>query len=172
MRWGTLGLLIGCIILILVLTRPRDSLQIGVTAPDFSLDSESGKKITLRDFQGSPILVHFWASWCGPCFYEFPALEKLHQQFEKEGLVLLAINADFGRLEEARTKVKEFLIQVPVTFPILYDFQEETAAVYKVQGLPSTYLIGRDGKVVAVEIGAHDWSDAEHQEMIQSLLKK
>lgn len=172
MRWTTLGLLIGSIVLILILYRSHGSLQIGEIAPDFSLISDSGKKIALKDFQGNPTLVHFWASWCGPCFYEFPALEKLHRQFEKEGLVLLAINADLGTLEEARGKAAGFLTKVPVTFPILYDFQEETAGVYKVHGLPSTYVVGRDGKVVAVEIGAHDWSDAEHREMIQNLLKK
>lgn len=172
MRWTTLGLLIGGVVLILILYRSPDSLQIGETAPDFSLVSDSGKKIALKDFQGSPTLVHFWASWCGPCFYEFPELEKLHRQFEKEGLVLLAINTDLGTLEKAREKASEFLAKVPVSFPILYDFQEEAVAVYKVQGLPSTYVVGRNGKLVAVEIGAHDWGDGEHQEMIQSLLKK
>ena len=167
----TAVILICCVGLILLLYRVPKQLQLGEPIPNFSLQTESGEKRHLSDQAGQLILVHFWASWCGPCLFEFPALEKLHQQFQNEGLTLLAINSDLGTFEEAKKQASEFLKKVPVTFPVLYDFQGEITALYGVYQLPVTYIVGRDGNLKAIESGPHDWTDKEHQEMIQNFLQ-
>lgn len=157
--------------LIFFLYRSSEGLKLGNPIPSFSLKSQSKELVSSDRYRGDVLLVHFWASWCGPCLSEFPGLEKLNQFFKGKGLTILAINSDLGTFEGAQKKVAEFRNHVHFSFPVLYDFQGAVAKLYGVYQLPVTFVVDRDGTLAAVEMGASDWLDAKHQKMIQTLLR-
>ena len=122
----------------------------GFLAPDFSLQDANGQSLTLSELCGQPVVVNFWASWCPPCRAEMPALERVYQEYQDKGLVLLAVNAaNQDSLEAAQA----FMQDNGLTFPALYDTQGEAARLYAVRSLPSTFFIGRDGIIQEVVIG-------------------
>jgi thiol-disulfide isomerase/thioredoxin len=85
-------------------------------APNFELKNPAGKSLSLKDFRGKVVFLNFWATWCPPCIEEMPAMEKLHQELEKDGLVMLAVN-----FQEGLERVKEFFTQHNLTFTPLLD---------------------------------------------------
>jgi thiol-disulfide isomerase/thioredoxin len=129
------------------------ALSPGQTAPALALHQADGIEWKLADQRGRVVLVDFWASWCGPCREAFPALEALHRRFADQGLVVVGVN-----LDEERKEAERFLKVVPVNFTIVFDSAGASAHAFALPGMPSSYLLGRDGKVRAVHQGfrAHD----------------
>src|SRR3990172_2077633 len=84
-------------------------------APDFTLLNLDGRKISLQDYRGKVIFLHFWATWCKPCIEEFPTIERIHKEYKNKGLAILAISIDKG----GREPVKSFVDKIGVSFPIL-----------------------------------------------------
>jgi thiol-disulfide isomerase/thioredoxin len=136
-------------------------------APDFTLPTLSGAPIRLADFRGQVILLNFWATWCVPCRMEMPALEALYQRHKDAGLAVLAVNLDML----STAGVEAFVKEVAVTFQIVLDPSWSTAQVYRVVGLPTTYLIDRGGNVVVREVGERDWMDSVSQTAVAGLLQ-
>lgn len=135
-------------------------------APAFSLPTDDGA-IALSQLQGQVVYVDFWASWCGPCRKSFPWMNDLHSRYEKQGLRIVAINLDTDRSLSAR-----FLEKYPARFIIAYDPQGDVAEAYHVSGMPSSYLIDRQGRIHATHLGFRE-SDREGLEMeIRALLKQ
>lgn len=124
---------------------------VGKSAPDFQLASLDGQTMALSDFRGRPVLINFWASWCGPCRYEMPFLQRLHEDKEwaDKGLVILAI--DIG--EDPET-VREFVANYRLSFTVLLDTEQEVALAYNVRGIPTTFLIDEDGIIRDIKMGA------------------
>ncbi len=125
----------------------------GEKAADFSIPALSGGKLSLADFQGKYVVLSFWASWCGPCRRELPALEAFHRKLAESGhseIALLGINAG-----EAREQVRDFVREKGLTFPVGLDADHSVAQAYRVAGLPQTVLIGPDGTIRAVFLGYH-----------------
>lgn len=125
---------------------------VGQPAPDFTLKTLDGGEVTLSSLQGKPVLMNFWASWCGPCRLEMPDLVRAYEAHKAEGFVVLAINMTFqDSPPEAQAFVKEF----NMTFPVLLD---ETGAVardqYRLPGLPMSVFVDRQGTIVRRHIGA------------------
>lgn len=117
-------------------------------APPFKLPSIDGQEKTLEEFKGKPILLHFWATWCPPCREEMPVFQKLYNELNTSGLVIIGINVG-----ESPEIVKNFVRETGVTFPILLDERGEIANMYKVRGLPTTFWIDPAGKIADVTLG-------------------
>jgi peroxiredoxin len=131
-------------------TRGIPAPKAGFLAPDFSLTTLEGESITLSDLRGQAVIVNVWASWCGPCRAEMPALEVIHQEFESSGLFLLAVNAtDQDDINQAAA----FVDELGLTFPILIDEEGKMGRLYQVSAMPSTFFINPDGTIEEVVIG-------------------
>jgi peroxiredoxin len=113
---------------------------------DFTLTDLQGKNWALRDLRGKVVLVNFWATWCPPCRKEMPDLDALYQKFKDQGLVILAIS------DEDATKVKPFLAERPVTYPILLDPGRKVNDVFHIDGIPKSFVYDREGKLAAQSI--------------------
>ena len=113
---------------------------------DFTLTDLEGKSWTLRDLRGKVVLVNFWATWCPPCRKEMPDLDALFQKFKGQGLVILAID------DEEVGKIKPYLAEHPVSFPILLDPGRKTNDSFRVDGIPKSFVYDREGKLAAQSI--------------------
>jgi len=123
--------------------------EIGKTAPDFTLKGLDGQEVSLSDFRGKPVLLNFWASWCGPCLIEMPFLQVIYEKWTGKGLVLLAVN-----LQEDPAKVKEFIDDAGYTFPVLLAPGNKVPLSYNIRGIPATFFIDADGVIRDIKIGA------------------
>ena len=113
---------------------------------DFTLMELGGKTWTLKEQRGKVVVLNFWATWCPPCRKEMPDLETLYQQFKDQGLVILAIS------DEDSDKVKPFIKQQKVTYPILLDPGRKVNELFQIEGIPKTFVYDRTGKLVAQSI--------------------
>jgi len=121
----------------------RGMLKIGDPPPRFSLQDTEGRTVTAPgDFAGNTVVVHFWADWCPYCLEEMPVLDKLYQQYRKQGLMVYAVNVGQG-IDAARAYVS----RVKITYPVLLDTDGRTAQAYGVLGLPRTFFIDRKGNI-------------------------
>ena len=138
---------------------------VGDAAPPFALRDAHGETLALDSLHGRVVYVDFWASWCGPCRRSFPWMNELQRRYGARGLAIVAINVDKSPADAAR-----FLERNPAQFAIAYDQAGATPLAYGVQGMPSSYLIDAQGKVVEVEQGFHDERKAALEQRIQALL--
>jgi len=136
-------------------------------APGFSLENLHGEAISLCDFQGQVVILHFWATWCAPCRQELPLLDTFWQKYRKQGLTVLAINIDRGDAASVSRLVEQLRLDVPV----LLDPQAAARLRYEVVALPQTYFIGRDGKFSGKLYGAADWLGQTTQDFVNALLR-
>jgi peroxiredoxin len=114
---------------------------------DFTLTEVGGGKTwTMKEQRGKVVVLNFWATWCPPCRKEMPDLEKLYQQFKDQGLVILAIS------DEDAGKVRPFIAQQMVTYPILLDPGRKVNELFQIEGIPKTFVYDRNGKLVAQSI--------------------
>ncbi|HSD51810.1 MAG TPA: TlpA disulfide reductase family protein [Candidatus Methylomirabilis sp.] len=137
-------------------------------APEFVLADLGGNRVRLSDHRGHVVLLNFWATWCPPCRAEMPSMEKLYQAYRDRGLVILAISGD----RTGQSTVEVFVQEVGVTFPILLDPANEVFAQYGVRGLPTSFLLDRQGRIVSAEAGARDWNSQLARQVVDALLKE
>ena len=131
---------------------------VGSVAPDFAVSDLDGNPIRLADLRGRPVVVNFWASWCGPCVEEFPLLEDAARRHEADGLAIVGIVYQ-DRSETART----FLARNGASWPAAMDPGERVAAAYGILAPPETFFIGRDGTIVARQIGQLSQASLDEQ---------
>ncbi|MFQ5830792.1 MAG: TlpA disulfide reductase family protein, partial [Candidatus Methylomirabilia bacterium] len=115
--------------------------------------------------RGKVVFLNFWATWCPPCRVEMASMERLHREFKDRGLAVLAVN-----FEESPKQVARFMKDFQLSFPTVLDVDATVALRYKVQGLPMTFFIDRNGKMVGSATGARDWASPEAKALIRSLL--
>jgi peroxiredoxin len=120
----------------------------GHAAPNFTLQSLDGEPVSLHDYAGQVVLVNMWATWCPPCKAEMPALNAFYEAYQAEGFVVLALNSQ----EEAAT-VQAFIEANGFSFPVLLDSQAEVMNQYHVRGLPTTFIIDRNGFIAHIQSG-------------------
>ncbi len=116
------------------------------TKADFTLPDLNGRLWTLKSLRGKVVLVNFWATWCPPCRKEMPDLESLHNRFKDQGLVILAVS------DEEEAKVKPFLAGRSITYPILLDPGRKVNELFRVDGIPKSFVYDRNSKLVAQAI--------------------
>lgn len=127
----------------------REWAQVGEPAPSFTLSDPDGNDISLADFEGQPVMINFWATWCAPCEVEMPEIQAMHEKYQAEGFVVLALNQD----ESAET-VATYVDERDLTFTMLLDTNSVVTASYGAFGtLPSSYFIDRNGIIAARHIG-------------------
>lgn len=133
-------------------------------APDFSIEDIDGVVHTLSAYRGKVVILNFWATWCPPCREEMPSMERAWQKLRQEDVVMLAINVG-----EDEDSVFEFTASYPVEFPLLLDRESAVIGNWPVRGLPTTFVIDPQGKIVYRAIGGRDWSAPDVLQKIRAL---
>jgi peroxiredoxin len=123
----------------------------GKRAPDFSLRSVEGKKVSLSDYKGKAVLINFWATWCAPCKIEMPWLVALRKQYASQGFEILGVSEDDA--DTPRTKLAKFGQEEGLNYPLLVGDDAVSRKYGGVEFLPTSYFVGRDGKIVAETAG-------------------
>jgi thiol-disulfide isomerase/thioredoxin len=142
------------------------SLQ-GKPAPQFSLQTVGGKEMSLAGEKGNVVVLDFWATWCPPCRASLPHLQAIHEDKDLagKGLKVYAVN-----LREDKAKAKDYAEQNHLTFPIPLDKAGAVAQKYLVRGIPTTVVVGRDGKVAKAFIGFGKDSEEKLRDAITAAL--
>ena len=117
-----------------------------VKAPDFTVYDADGKEVTLSSLQGKPVVLNFWASWCGPCKSEMPDFQKVYEELGRE-VTFAMVNLTDG-LQETTAKAEAHISSKGYTFPVYFDTDQDAANTYGVYSIPTTYIIDRDGYIV------------------------
>jgi thiol-disulfide isomerase/thioredoxin len=139
-------------------TSPENPLQ-GKMAPQFTLKDTTGRKVSLADYKGKAVVVDFWATWCAPCKIEIPWLEQFHNQYASQGLEILGISEDDldpddkAKLLKEKKDIADMAAQLKINYPVLIDDASVSTPYGGVDGLPTTFFIDRNGKVVASTVG-------------------
>lgn len=129
----------------------------GKQAPGFTLKTVDGKTVSLSDYKGKAVLVNFWATWCGPCKLEMPWLIELQKKYAAQGFTVLGISED----DDNAQKVGEFATKSGMDYPVLMYSDQLNKAYGGIDSLPTSYYVGRDGKVVAEVAGLISESEME-----------
>ena len=138
----------------------------GAGAANFTLMSAHGQDISLSDYRGKFVLLNFWATWCPPCIKEMPALNQLHNKLKGQGLRVVGVHAG-----PALATVKSFLRENPVDFDVVID-KNMSLTSWPVTGLPTTFLINPDGKIIYKAVGEREWNSEEMLAFIKSVMKE
>ena len=133
--------------------------------PPLDLPGYEGPGFKLSDARGKVVLLNFWASWCEPCRNEMPTLELLATRFEKQGLIVMAVNQ-----RETDAAIKRFMDVLPISLPILRDADGVTSRAFGARAFPTSVLVGRDGRAVCTVIGEMDWNGPVAREWIAALV--
>jgi len=143
---------------------PPRPLEKPIPAPGFTLEDMDGTTHRLEDHGGRVVVVSFWATWCPPCREEMPSMERAWQALKEHDIVMLAVNVG----EDADT-IFAFTGDYPVSFPLPMDRDSSVLKAWPVRGLPTTFVIDKQGRIVYRVIGGRDWSSPELLQMLIDL---
>lgn len=139
----------------------RAGLSVGDVLPPLKAADFEG---SLPDLTAKVVLLDFWASWCGPCRKSFPELDKLAARHRDKGLVILGVNQD-----EKPKDMQKFLDRLPVSFPVVFDKAHRLASAIGVPAMPTSVLVGRDGRIALIHAGFQ--GDEDIRTLEQAILK-
>jgi cytochrome c biogenesis protein CcmG, thiol:disulfide interchange protein DsbE len=125
----------------------------------------TGEAVSVAELRGRVVLVNFWATWCGECRPEMLLFERLHQDFVAQGLTVLGMN-----VREETQRIQRYARELGLTYPLVLDREGVIAKAYGVIGLPTTFVVGRDGRPVALAIGPRAWESVAVRALVQALL--
>jgi len=151
-------------------------LDVGSQAPDYHARSLDGDTVALSSFAGEVVVLNVWATWCRPCVIEMPALQRLHEELGDAGLRIVAVSVDapqgvIGAFGEPGGDVRNFVEEHGLTFTVLHDPSAGIERRYQVNGLPTTYVIDRDGRIRSKVMGARDWDEPPLSDQIRQLVE-
>ena len=147
------------------LTHKLTALNPPINAPSLRLKNMDDEIVDIKDLKGKVVVVNFWATWCPPCRREMGSLERLHLATKDKNVVILAVN-----IGEDVDTVFSFMGQVDPSpsFPILFDLEAHSMKLWKVHGLPTTYVINPEGKIVYRAIGGREF---DHPDILNAVIK-
>jgi peroxiredoxin len=145
------------------LIRPRKL----TPAPDFTVPRLGSGSLRLKELRGQVLFLNFWATWCPPCKEEMPSMDRLYKRYKDHGFTIAAISIDGGGIQA----VAAFVKKLGLTFPIGLDPTLDVANRYTVRALPSSFLIDREGNMVAVALGPRDWDGIAARAVVEVLLR-
>ena len=145
----------------------RGVVKPGEQAPNFQLRDMEGRIVSLSELRGKVVLVNFWATWCGPCRVEMPAMERLYRTYDRKDFEILAVSTDAQGVAVTRP----FQQENRLTFPILHDADFRVGLSYGARTLPMTFMVDRQGIVRQHIFGARDWEAPEAHQLIEMLMK-
>lgn len=134
-------------------------------SPTVTLRNVQGQPFSFQDFRGKVVLLNFWATWCVPCRQEMPAMEQLYEAYRDRGLVVVAVN-----FRESTREVRSFIEELRLTFPMALDGDGVLSRRLAVRGLPVTYLLDREGRILWKAIGSREWDGAHGRAYFDGLL--
>lgn len=137
------------------------------TAPDFTLTNRAGGELSLSGLRGQVVMINFWASWCGPCRQEFPALDQIYAKYKPMGFTLIGIN-----VESEKADAERFLGTQKVSFPILFDPDNRVSGSYGVSAMPTTVLVDRQGRVRWQHRAFKPGDEAKYIEQVRAALRE
>jgi len=147
----------------------------GSVAPDFEMTAMDGSIETVEQYRGKVVLLNVWATWCGPCLQEMPAMQRLYEAMAGTDFEILAVSID-ARLGETDVvgrpggDLRAFAEELGLTFPILHNPAGDIQRVYQTMGVPESFVIDRQGVIVKKIAGATEWDAPVNQELIRRLL--
>ena len=139
----------------------------GKTAPPLTLKDIQGSEYDLSRYRGKVVLVNFWATWCEPCRYEMPSMQRLKEKLADKAFELLAVNVD-----EPEARVRRFVEETRFDLPVLLDVNKTVTRAWGVRVMPTTYIVGPDGRIRYRAIGDLDWSASPVISTILQLLNE
>ena len=143
--------------------------ELGSRAPDFKakrLDAAS-TPVSLASYKGTLVLLNVWATWCQPCKVEMPSMERLHRLYGAKGLAIVAVSIDAPGKEK---DVAAYVLRQGYTFDVVHDPDGEIQHAYQTTGVPESFVIGTDGKIIRKVIGAEDWVSGGNRALFATLL--
>jgi peroxiredoxin len=149
----------------------RDRVQpvavtLGEPAPKFRLRDLAGNTVSLESYRGTVVMVNFWATWCGPCRVEMPAMETLYRTFARRDFEILAVSTD----PQGAAVTKPFRQEMGLSFPILHDADYHVGLIYGARTLPMTFIVDRQGILRQRIFGARDWASPEAVRLIRNFV--
>lgn len=143
--------------------------EVGSRAPDFTAaDLATGDPVTLASYRGQVVLLNVWATWCEPCRVEMPSMERLYQELGPQGLKIVAVSID----EAGPDVVREFQREYGLTFQILHDRSRAIERIYQTTGVPESFVLNREGRIMKKVIGATEWDSPVNKDLIRRLLAR
>lgn len=136
-------------------------------AADFTLKNRAGGNLRLADLRGTAVMINFWASWCGPCRQELPILNNLYKQYKDMGFVILGVNID-----NDPALADKLLKDIKLDFPVLLDPENKIAESYKVDTMPSSVFIDRNGNARMLHRGYEPGREKQYEDMIRKLVRE
>ena len=164
---------LGLAALVLALWSQRGNVgpvDVGAVAPSYAAATLAGDTLQLDALRGRVVLLNVWATWCAPCIEEMPALQRLHEQLAPRGLSVVAVSVDVAG-PRTDADVLSFIDQFGLTFTVLRDASGRIEDAFGVAGLPTTFVIDRNGRIQRKVLGARDWDDPALASEIESLLE-
>lgn len=146
---------------------PSGSGMVGKPAPDVTLpvaaNGDAGARMQIAELKGQPVILDFWATWCGPCAIQAPILDRIARRYQKKGLVVLGVNVD-----DTAQVASQYALQKGLSYPILIDAARDASVRYGVDKLPSLVVIDKQGNVAAYLTGIID--EASLDEIVAAAL--
>jgi thiol-disulfide isomerase/thioredoxin len=170
-QWGVIAGIVAIVafgVVLAIKILPQIALiGVGSRAPDFhAIDLASGRPVTIADYRGKVLLINIWATWCPPCRVEMPALQQLHQMVPDSAFLILAVSVD----KDPPAIVTHFAQSLGLTFDMLQNRVGDIQEIYQTTGIPESFVIDRDGRIVKKVIGAAQWDGPVNVTLIRRLL--
>ena len=139
-------------------------------APAFSLKNLKGEKVQLADYKGKLVFVNFWATWCEPCKEEMPSMQRLRTKMKDRPFEILAVSLDKDPVADVPKFTNKYNLEL--NFPVLQDPNQDVAKkLYRTTGVPESFIIGADGKVIKHVIGSYEWDSEAILNYFEQLMK-
>ncbi|GHV48018.1 hypothetical protein AGMMS49546_38200 [Spirochaetia bacterium] len=148
-----------------VLQKKMPVVDFTVPLAEFSAPLMGGKKQDLKALEGKVVFLNFWATWCGPCRQEMPSMEILYRRFKNQGFEILAVN-----YQEGQKDVAAFMKNYKLSFPAGLDSSGQVGGVYGIEAFPTTFIIDREGYIIARIVGSRNWNTPKLIAAFETLL--